>query len=116
NWCPRNYKGSFAGRVPLVTALARSLNTVAVRLSVEIGKAYPVPGHNNTWDEAKRGRAKIIENARKMGLTTPLIDTVSLPIGADEVTVIDMASAYSTFANCSFPPPPFPPAHHFHSS
>jgi penicillin-binding protein 1A len=107
NWCPRNYKNSYAGRVPLVTALAKSLNTVAVRLSVEIGKAYPVPGHNNTWDEAKRGRAKIIENARLMGLTTPLIDTVSLPIGADEVTVIDMASAYSTFANGGLRAPPY---------
>ena len=34
-----------------------------------------------------------------MGLTTPLSDTVSLPIGADEVNVIDMASAYTAFAN-----------------
>jgi penicillin-binding protein 1A len=107
NWCPHNYKNSFAGRVPLVTALARSLNTVAVRLSVDIGKAYSVPGHNNTWDEAKRGRAKIVETARLMGLTTPLIDTVSLPIGADEVTVIDMASAYSTFANGGLRAPPY---------
>jgi penicillin-binding protein 1A len=107
NWCPRNYKNSYAGRVPLVTALARSLNTVAVRLSVDIGKAYPVSGHNNTWDEAKRGRAKIVETARLMGLTTPLIDTVSLPIGADEVTVIDMASAYSTFANGGLRAPPY---------
>jgi penicillin-binding protein 1A len=107
NWCPRNYKNSYAGRVPLVTALARSLNTVAVRLSIDIGKAYPVPGHNNTWDEAKRGRAKIVETARLMGLTTPLIDTVSLPIGADEVTVIDMASAYSTFANGGLRAPPY---------
>jgi penicillin-binding protein 1A len=107
NWCPRNYKNSYAGRVPLVTALARSLNTVAVRLSVDIGKAYSVPGHNNTWDEAKRGRAKIVETARLMGLTTPLIDTVSLPIGADEVTVIDMASAYSTFANGGLRAPPY---------
>ena len=107
NWCPHNYKNSYAGRVPLVTALARSLNTVAVRLSIDIGKAYPVPGHNNTWDEAKRGRAKIVETARLMGLTTPLIDTVSLPIGADEVTVIDMASAYSTFANGGLRAPPY---------
>jgi penicillin-binding protein 1A len=107
NWCPRNYKNSYAGRVPLVTALARSLNTVAVRLSIDIGKAYSVPGHNNTWDEAKRGRAKIVETARLMGLTTPLIDTVSLPIGADEVTVIDMASAYSTFANGGLRAPPY---------
>ena len=107
NWCPRNYKGSFKGRVPLVVALAQSLNTVAVRLSVEIGRANPVPGHNNTWDEAKRGRAKIIETARLMGLTTPLVDTVSLPIGAAEVTVIDMASAYSTFANGGLRAPPY---------
>jgi penicillin-binding protein 1A len=99
NWCPHNYKGSFAGRVPLVEALARSLNTVAVRLSVEIGKSDSVPGHNNVFEAAKRGRAKIVETARAMGLSTPLTDTVSLPIGAAEVTVVDMASAYCVFAN-----------------
>ena len=42
-----------------------------------------------------------------MGLTTPLPDTVSLPIGADEVTVIDMASAYTTFANGGLRAPPY---------
>jgi penicillin-binding protein 1A len=99
NWCPKNYRGSFAGRVPLETALARSLNTVAVRLSIEIGKADSVPGHNNVYESAKRGRAKIVETARAMGLSTPLTDTVSLPIGAAEVTVFDMASAYGVFAN-----------------
>jgi len=99
NWCPRNYRGTYAGRVPLETALARSLNTVAVKLSVEIGKADSVPGHNNSFESAKRGRAKIVETARAMGLTTPLTDTVSLPIGAAEVTVFDMASAYCAFAN-----------------
>ena len=66
-----------------------------------------MPGHNNTWDEAKRGRAKIVETARKMGLTTPLPDTVSLPIGADEVKVIDMASAYCDFANGGLRAPPY---------
>jgi len=107
DWCPRNYKNSYAGRLPLVEALARSLNTVAVRLSVAIGEAVPVPGHNNIFESAKRGRAKIIETARMMGLTTPLADTVSLPIGAAEVTVIDMASAYSTFANGGLRAPPY---------
>jgi penicillin-binding protein 1A len=96
NWCPRNYKGSYAGSLPLVTALARSLNTVAVRLSIAIGDGSP-----------KAGRAKIIDTARRMGLTTPLIDTVSLPIGAAEVTVIDMASAYCTFANGGLRAPPY---------
>jgi penicillin-binding protein 1A len=107
NWCPHNYKNSYAGRLPLVEALAHSLNTVAVRLSIAIGEADSVPGHNNTFESAKRGRAKIIETARMMGLTTPLADTVSLPIGAAEVTVIDMASAYGTFANGGLRAPPY---------
>ncbi len=96
NWCPRNYKNSYAGSLPLVSALARSLNTVAVRLSIAIGNGSP-----------KAGRAKIIETARAMGLTTPLVDTVSLPIGAAEVTVVDMASAYCTFANGGLRAPPY---------
>lgn len=96
NWCPRNYKNSYAGSLPLVTALAHSLNTVAVRLSIAIGNGSP-----------KAGRAKIIDTARRMGLTTPLPDTVSLPIGADEVTVVDMASAYCTFANGGLRAPPY---------
>ncbi len=107
NWCPHNYKNSYMGSLPLMTALAHSLNTVAVRLSIAIGEADSVPGHNNTFEEAKLGRAKIIETARAMGITTPLIDTVSLPIGADEVTVIDMASAYCTFANGGKRAPPY---------
>jgi penicillin-binding protein 1A len=88
NWCPHNYKDTYAGRLPLANALARSLNTVAVKLSIAIGDGSP-----------KIGRARIVDTARKMGLTTPLTDTVSLPIGAAEVTVIDMATAYCVFAN-----------------
>jgi len=88
NWCPSNYGRSFSGRMPLVSALARSINTVAVRLSVEIG------GGN-----AKLGREKIVKLAHSMGLTTELKDSSSLPIGSGEVLVIDMASAFSVFAN-----------------
>ncbi len=107
NWCPHNYKNKYAGSLPLVTALAHSLNTVAVRLSIAIGEANSVPGHNNVFEAAKRGRAKIIATARMMGLTTPLADTVSLPIGAAEVTVVDMASAYCAFANGGLRAPPY---------
>ncbi|REF88104.1 penicillin-binding protein 1A [Methylovirgula ligni] len=99
NWCPHNFGNKYYGRVPLITALTHSLNTVAVRLSIAIGAADSMPGHNNVFEEAKRGRAKIIETARKMGIYTPLPDTVSLPIGADDVNVIEMSSAYATFAN-----------------
>lgn len=88
NWCPNNYNRSFAGAMPMITALARSINTIPVRLSVEIGEG-----------NAKRGRARIIETTRAMGVETPLADTSSLPIGASEMTVLDMAAGYAVFAN-----------------
>jgi penicillin-binding protein 1A len=88
NWCPHNYSGGFTGAQPMWQALMRSINTVAVKLSITIG-------HGN----AKAGRAKIVQTAHKMGLHTPLPDTPSLPIGADEVTVLEHTVAYATFPN-----------------
>lgn len=100
NWCPHNYGGAHAGRMPLVSALQASLNTVAVRLSIAIGEYYwPKDKSYHQARIAELGRSKIIETARIMGLTTPLPDTVSLPLGADDVKMIDMASAYAVFAN-----------------
>ncbi len=93
NWCPHNYGGGFAGRVTLTQAITRSLNTVAVRLSVEIGKK------TGAANAAKAGRAMIVDTARRMGITTPLPDTPSLPIGADAVTMFEHAVAYATFPN-----------------
>src|SRR6202011_3489863 len=60
----------------------------AVKLSIAIGDGSP-----------RRGRAEIVKLARAMGLRTPLPDTPSLPIGADEVTVVDHVGAYATFPN-----------------
>ncbi len=88
NWCPRNYGGSYKGAMPMWNALAHSLNTVAVRLSVAIGDG-----------DAKKGRARIIATARRLGVTAPLPDTQSLPLGADEVSPMDQATGYSAFAN-----------------
>lgn len=89
NWCPHNYSGGYAGSLPLVNALMRSLNTVAVKLSIN-----PIGGGN-----AKAGRNKIVALAKAMGLRTPLPDTPSLPIGADEVTVLDHTGAFAAFPN-----------------
>jgi penicillin-binding protein 1A len=47
----------------------------------------------------KAGRAKIVEVARRFGIKAPLPDTPSLPIGSDEVTVLEHAVAYATFPN-----------------
>jgi penicillin-binding protein 1A len=88
NWCPRNYGGGFSGSMTLTEALKRSINVVAVKLSIAIGHGNP-----------KIGRAKIREVARKAGLRTPLPDTPSMPIGADEVTVLDHTGGYTMFTN-----------------
>ncbi|MEA3025827.1 MAG: penicillin-binding protein, partial [Alphaproteobacteria bacterium] len=88
NWCPHNYSGGYGGSMTLTDAIKRSINTIAVKLSITIGKG-----------NAKVGRAAIVKNARAMGLRTPLPDTPSLPIGADEVTVLDHTVAYATFPN-----------------
>jgi penicillin-binding protein 1A len=88
NWCPQNYSRSFSGSMPLTSALARSINSIPVRMSLEIGKG-----------NAKAGRRVIIDLAGQMGLSHPLQDSSSLPIGAGEVTVLDMTASYAVFAN-----------------
>jgi penicillin-binding protein 1A len=93
NWCPQNYNRSFSGSMPLTSALARSINSIPVIMSVDIGRTV------TDGNAAKAGRAKIIELSRNMGLTHPLADSTSLPIGAAEVTVLDMTAAYAVFAN-----------------
>lgn len=88
NWCPQNYGRSYSGSMTLTTAITRSINVIPVKLSIALGKGNP-----------KAGRAKIVETARKMGITAPLIDTPSLPIGSTEVNVLEHTVAYATFAN-----------------
>jgi penicillin-binding protein 1A len=96
NWCPQNYGHSYSGSVTLTQAITRSINVVPVKLSIAIGKSQ---GLKNDWEAAKRGRGKIVEVARRFGLKAPLPDTPSLPIGSDEVTVVEHAVAYATFPN-----------------
>ena len=101
NWCPHNFGGAGAGMLPMVIALEKSLNTVAAWLSVQIGRAqFPANKYPGDWIASKAGRAKIVETARAMGVVhTPLEDTPSLPLGADDVKMVDMVSANAAFAN-----------------
>lgn len=89
NWCPRNYAGRYRGPVTLTTALVKSINIIPVRLAQAIG------------------RDKIVETAHKMGLTTELRITRSLPLGSSEVTVLDQAAGYSVFANGGYRAKPY---------
>jgi penicillin-binding protein 1A len=59
-----------------------------VKLSIALGYGNPMVG-----------RAKIKDVARKAGLRTALPDTPSMPIGADEVTVLDHTGGYGIFIN-----------------
>ena len=89
NWCPHNYGGGFSGPITLTTGLVKSINVIPVRLA----QAF--------------GRDKIVETAHKMGITSELRITRSLPLGASEVKVLDMAGAYAAFANGGFRAKPY---------
>ena len=88
NWCPKNYSGGFSGSMTLTMAITRSINVIPVKLSIALGNGNP-----------KIGRAKIRETARRAGIRSPLPDTPSMPIGADEVTVLDHTGGYGMFVN-----------------
>jgi penicillin-binding protein 1A len=88
NWCPHNFSGGFSGPVTLTQAITRSINVIPVKLSIALGNGNP-----------KIGRAMIKETARAAGLRTPLPDTPSMPIGADEVTILDHTGGYTMFPN-----------------
>ncbi len=80
-WIPENYKNRYYGKVTLRRALELSLNSCAIRLTMELGPDL------------------IINYARKLGITTPLINTYSLSLGASEVIPIELVSAFNVFAN-----------------
>jgi penicillin-binding protein 1A len=79
-WSPQNYDGSYHGPVPLRTAIALSLNTVAVRLGVEVGIE------------------QVTRLAASLGVRSPLRKDMTVVLGSSEVTPMDMAVAYSSIA------------------
>ncbi|HEY9617124.1 MAG TPA: penicillin-binding protein 1A [Microcoleaceae cyanobacterium] len=78
---PQNYDGSFAGPMSIRSALAMSRNVPAVRLGQEVGLN------------------KVIDVCRTLGIRSPIEPVVSLPLGAVDLTPLEMAGAYATFAN-----------------
>lgn len=80
DWAPRNYTGQYYGPVRLRDALANSLNTVAAKLTQEVGPT------------------KVVEMAHRLGLGTELKPYPSIALGSDESTLFDMVRAYGAFA------------------
>ncbi len=80
-WRPENYEHEYLGPVTLTQALANSLNTVSVRLTLEVGP------------EA------VVRTAYRLGIESKLEPNASIALGTSEVSVIELVSAYATFAN-----------------
>ncbi len=80
-WRPNNFGGRYYGKVTLRESLARSLNSVAVRLLQQ------------------GGPTAVIERARRLGITTDLKAEGPLALGASEVTLIELTGAYAAFAS-----------------
>ncbi len=79
-WSPQNYDGKYKGNLPIRSAMALSLNTVAVRLGLEAGID------------------NVVSLASRLGVRTPLRHDLTVALGSSEVTPMDVAVAYSSLA------------------
>jgi penicillin-binding protein 1A len=95
NWCPQNYGRSFSGAMPLTTAVAKSINSIPVLMTLQAGRDRH-PTHDGR--AARAGRDKIVGLLRRMGVQSELKDTPSMSIGSVEMTVVEMAQGYAAFA------------------
>jgi penicillin-binding protein 1A len=80
-YTPKNYGGNFSGTVSVRTALEQSLNIPAVKMGQEVGLN------------------KVIEVCRILGIKSPIEPVISLPLGSVDLTPLEMAGSFATFAN-----------------
>lgn len=80
-WKPQNFSGKYEGPVSYETAFAKSLNTAAVRIAQHVG--------------AKN----VVAVAHRLGITADIKPELSLALGSNEVTLLDLTGAYVPFAN-----------------
>jgi penicillin-binding protein 1A len=80
-WKPENYNREYHGQVTLTHALAHSLNTVSVRLTLEVGPAA------------------VAKTAYRLGIASKLDANPSLALGTSEVSPLELTCAYAPFAN-----------------
>jgi penicillin-binding protein 1A len=80
-WKPENYSHQYFGPVSLTKALAMSLNTVSVRLTLEFGPTA------------------VMRTAHRLGIASKLEPNASLALGTSEVSLLELVGAYASFAN-----------------
>ena len=86
-WRPENYDRQFHGQVPLYVALAHSYNVAAARLGTTLGLD------------------KVLDTARKLGITTALPQYPSTLLGAANLAPFEVAQMYQTIASGGFRSP-----------
>ncbi len=79
-WSPKNDNGRFSGATTLRQALAQSINTIAVRLMMDVGPD------------------KVVTLAKRLGIEAVLRPEPSLALGTSEVSLLDLTGAYGAFA------------------
>ncbi len=87
-WAPQNYEKKFFGPTSLREALTHSRNVVTVKLADRIGIKY------------------LIDYLPRFGIPGPLPRNLSIALGTTEVTPLELADAYCTFANNGMRPEP----------
>jgi penicillin-binding protein 1A len=80
-WSPENYSHEYFGPVTLTKALSLSLNTVAVRVGLEVGPKT------------------VVRTAHRLGISSDLTPNASIALGTSEVSPLEMVTAYAAFAN-----------------
>ena len=80
-WKPENYSHEYFGAVTLTQALAMSLNTVAVRLGLEVGPR------------------NVVRTAHRLGIASKLEANATIALGTSEVSLTELVGAYAPFAN-----------------
>ncbi|PIQ23823.1 penicillin-binding protein [bacterium (Candidatus Blackallbacteria) CG17_big_fil_post_rev_8_21_14_2_50_48_46] len=80
-WSPQNYGRNYRGAMTIRTALMASVNVVAVKVMDKVGID------------------KVIEMTKRLGIKSEVRPFLSSALGASEITPLEMAQAYSAFAN-----------------
>lgn len=80
-YIPRNYDNKFSGSISIRQAIAVSRNIPALKLGLEFGNE------------------NVVALCRKLGINSPIAPVVSLPLGAADVTPMEVAGAYAVFAS-----------------
>ncbi|MEW6516492.1 MAG: penicillin-binding protein 1A [candidate division FCPU426 bacterium] len=80
-WKPENFSNTFRGPTTLRSALTHSRNVVTVKLLDKVGVK------------------NVINTARQLGIESPLRPFLTLALGASEVNLLELVSAFGTFPN-----------------